>query len=64
MNIGEKIKQRRIELNLSQNDLANETGLSRQYINKLETGKADNLTMGSLTKLMKALHCSIGFFLD
>lgn len=41
MNIGEKVRQRRIELGLSQEELALKMGYkSRTSINKIENGRA------------------------
>ena len=45
MNRGEKIKNKRIELNLSQAELARRIGKTRGYINSIEkTGKVSDIT--------------------
>ena len=40
MNLGEKIKERRKQAGLSQEQLAEQLGVSRQAISKWESGKA------------------------
>ena len=56
MTIGERIKQRRIELNMTQDELAKRTGYkSRSSINKLETARA--LPSRKIEKMAEALEC-------
>lgn len=56
MTIAERIRQRREELNLTQEELAKKVGYkSRASINKVELGKA-GVSSEMLTKLAKALH--------
>ena len=43
MSIGQNIKQRRTELNLSQEAIGRPLGLSRQTISRYETGKIGNI---------------------
>ena len=38
LNVGERIKARRIELKMTQEDVAEELGVGRSYIAKVETG--------------------------
>ncbi len=56
--IGQRIKSRRVEVGLSQQELADRVGYkSRSSINKIELGKADIL-QSSLRKIADALHTS------
>ena len=57
--LAEKIKSRRIQLNLSQEELADKCGLDRTYISLLERSKR-NPTYISLVKLSKGLEIDIG----
>ncbi|KLN61318.1 hypothetical protein WH96_06610 [Kiloniella spongiae] len=41
MNIGEKIRAKRLEQKLSQAELGEKFGVSRSYISKMEAGKRD-----------------------
>ena len=51
------LKYLRKELNFSQEELANKTGVSRQTINSIETGKFDP-SLSLVFKLIKTLDCS------
>ena len=56
MTIGEKIKQKRIELNMSQDELAKKIGYkSRSSINKFETSRT--LPLDKVELVAKALDC-------
>ena len=52
------LKQFRNDLNLSQEELANKTGVSRQTINSIEKGKFDP-SLSLVFKLLNALECSL-----
>ena len=53
MNIGNKIKELRIEKNLTQEELANRAELSKGFISQLER----NLTSPSIATLIDILQC-------
>ncbi len=56
--IGQRIKARRVEVGLSQQELADKVGYkSRSSINKIELGKADIL-QSSIRKIAEALYTS------
>ena len=62
-NIPERIKKRRTELGLSQDELAKRLGYkSRSSINKLEQGKAD-IPRSKILVFSKALSCSPSYLL-
>jgi len=56
--IGEKIVERRKELNLTQEDLAFSADIDRTYIGYIENGK-QNVTVSVLCKLANALDINI-----
>lgn len=56
--LGENIKKERIEKELSQEQLAEETGLHRTYISQLERGLR-NPTITTLSKITKVLNVSL-----
>lgn len=56
--LGAKIKSSRVELNMSQEELANECGFDRTYISLVERGKR-NPSYLNLLKLMKVLRIKI-----
>ena len=62
MNIGERIKQKRMELNLSQDELAKKVGYkSRSSIQKIEVAR--NLPLSKVEKMANALDCSPGYLM-
>lgn len=56
--IGTKIKFERMKLNLSQDDLAQLSGLSKNTVWKIECGKV-SATIDSLEKIAKALKIDL-----
>ena len=57
MTVGEKIRQRRMELNMSQDELAKKAGYkSRSSINKIELSR--DLPLDKIQKVARALDCS------
>ena len=62
MNVGERIKQKRLELNMSQDELAKKVGYkSRSSINKIETMR--DLPLKKVTKMARALGCSESYLM-
>ncbi|MCI2049023.1 MAG: helix-turn-helix domain-containing protein [Lachnospiraceae bacterium] len=56
MTIGERIRAKRIELNMTQDELAKKMGYKyRSSVNKME--QADHLTLKIISKVAKALGC-------
>jgi transcriptional regulator with XRE-family HTH domain len=56
--LGQRIRERRLELKMTQAKLADTTGLDRTYISGLESGRR-NPALKNLGKLSKALKISI-----
>ena len=62
MNVGERIKQRRIEMNLTQDELAKKVGYkSRSSINKIELSR--DLPLTKVTKVAKVLDCTPAYLM-
>ena len=57
--MGIKIKERREELRMTQEELAIKSGVSRQTISALENGKYDNVLTGTLTAIANALDITV-----
>lgn len=53
-----KIRERREELGLSQEELAKRANVSRQTVSLLETNKADNVTIKTMTAIAHALDAT------
>ena len=56
--MGRKINSVRTALNMTQQDLANASGLDRTYISMVEHGR-QNLTMGAVVKIADALDVPV-----
>ena len=52
---GDLVRQRRKELQLTQEALGEKAGVSRNYVNELENGKY-NVTLNTLVKVAQALE--------
>ncbi|MBH8601485.1 helix-turn-helix domain-containing protein [Thermoactinomyces sp. CICC 23799] len=63
MNVRQKIKERRKELNLTQEQIARKLGKSRSWYTKIEIG-IRNIKLDDLIKLSKALEVDPVFFID
>jgi len=59
--IGQRIKQLRKELGISQEALANEAEVDRTYVTDVENGRR-NVSVEILERLIKALQVSIADF--
>jgi XRE family transcriptional regulator of biofilm formation len=59
VSISENLRRIRKELGISQIDLSKATGISNEYLSKIERGRKENPSMDILNKLSKALNCSV-----
>ena len=57
--MGNKIRERREELGLTQETLASRSGVSRQTISALENGKYENMLVGTLAAIATALENTV-----
>lgn len=55
---GDTIRQRRIDLGFSQEQLAEGVGCHRNYMGRIERGE-QNITLDMMVRVAKALQCSI-----
>lgn len=61
--VGNRIKELRSKLGISQEELAFRSGVHRTYIASLEMGKR-NVSIVTLEKIISALEVSFGEFFD
>jgi putative transcriptional regulator len=61
--MAKRIKEWRAKRGLSQRDLADVSGVSREYIARIERGQHDP-TLSTLEKLAKALGVKVGRLLE
>lgn len=64
MNLGTKIKNKRLELNLTLEDVGKIVGVSKSTVMKWETGFIENMRIDKITLLAKALKVSPLFFIE
>lgn len=60
LNLSKMIFEARLEKKLTQSQLAERTGLTREVITRLESGKG-NPTYSTLTKVASALDCKLAY---
>ncbi|NJO93803.1 MAG: helix-turn-helix transcriptional regulator [Hydrococcus sp. RM1_1_31] len=56
--LGKRIRAKRRELGMSQEELAHEAGLDRSYVGRIERGE-HNLTFVSLVRIARAMGCDV-----
>jgi len=54
-----KLKLKRIELGIKQKNLAQQVGITPQYLMKLEQGKAKNPSVDLMKRLADSLNCTV-----
>ncbi|MER2060009.1 MAG: helix-turn-helix transcriptional regulator [Niallia sp.] len=59
MTIGDLIKKKRLENNISARELSRRSGVSQPYLSQLETGKNDNPSLNAIDKLSKGLGVTL-----
>ena len=57
--MGSRVKEFREMRNMSQEELAEKSGISRGTISAIETGKAENATSKTLLKIAEALETTV-----
>ena len=61
MDIGRRIKERRIELDLTQEELGQRLGIKKSAVCRLESEEADNFSIGRIIKIAQALDTTPGY---
>ena len=59
MKLAEKIKSKRLELSLRQQEVASRARVSPEYIGKIERGEITNVGIKTLEKILKALGLTL-----
>ena len=64
MSMKERIRERRIALKYTQEELGQKVGLQKSAIAKYEKGRVENIKRSVLLKMAEALECSPLYLLD
>ena len=62
--LGERVRQRRDELDLTQEQLAGTTGLKQFHISRIESGDIKDVKSETLRRLARALRVTSDFLLE
>lgn len=63
MNIGQRIKQRRLELEMSLEQLANKLGVNRSTVYRYETGEIEKMPIGVVKPIAEALSTTPAYIM-
>lgn len=63
MSIGERMKSRRISLDMTMEELGNIIGVNRSTIHRYEKGAIENFSASALLPIAKALRCSPAYLM-
>lgn len=55
--LGQRFKDYRLRSEMTQKDVAEQSGITINTIHKLENGKAGNMSLGTFLLLMKSIGC-------
>jgi len=61
--LGKKIKRKRLELHLTQAELAEMVGVSQRAISRIESDKEQDMMLSTANGLSKAFNCNIQWLL-
>ncbi|MDL2250485.1 helix-turn-helix transcriptional regulator [Lachnospiraceae bacterium OttesenSCG-928-J05] len=64
MSMSERIKERRLAVGLTQEELANRLGLQKSAIAKYENGRVENIKRSVIANMAKVLECDPSYLLD
>lgn len=56
--LGQRFKDYRLRSEMTQKDVAEQSGITVNTIHKFETGKAGNMSLGTFLLLIKAIGCA------
>lgn len=63
MGMAERIKERRLFLNYTQEELAQKLGLQKSAIAKYENGRVENIKRSVIAKMAEVLECSPAYLM-
>lgn len=63
MEMNQRIKERRLALNMTQEELAHKLGMQKSAIAKYESGRVENIKRSVLAKMAELLECSPAYLM-
>ena len=64
MGMAERIKERRLAMGYTQEELADKLGLQKSAIAKYENGRVENIKRSIISKMAEVLECSPAYLMD
>ena len=63
MDMNQRIRERRLALNMTQEELAHKLGMQKSAIAKYESGRVENIKRSTLAKMADLLECSPAYLM-
>lgn len=63
MGMSERIKEQRLKMNLTQEELANKLGLQKSAVAKYENGRVENIKRSVILDMSKILDCTPSYLM-
>ena len=61
--MAQRIKERRLAMNYTQEELANKLGLQKSAVAKYENGRVENIKRGIISKMAEVLECNPAYLM-
>lgn len=62
--MGQRIRQKRIELGLTQEELGQKLGIKKSAISKIENGEVKAIDRDYIAKMVQLFHCDANWLMD
>lgn len=63
MNMSDRIKEQRLTMGFTQEELADKLGLQKSAVAKYENGRVENIKRSVISKMAEVLHCSPAYLM-
>lgn len=63
-NMGQRIRQKRLEMGLTQEELGQKLGIKKSAISKIEKGEVKAIDRDYIAKMVQLFHCDANWLMD